>query len=298
MATRFYLPLSGTAAVSPSYSNQAWGDTTIAARHAAVTTRINSTMTDVEFPDDGDDTDKDILVRQHVSDPIAAQTISAQTIKFQIRGAEPFSVNNLYTSIAIYVVSNDGSTVRGVILSLSRDTSELALYLENRQFSATSSQVVAQSGDRIIIETGFGGNPNNNQDHAGTLSYGDDSTTDLGENNTDTAAYNPWVEFANTLDFVGTATFAFPEVDGFVTINWNKTSLLLNSINWDVNSTGSLKILMENAGTPIIDLDITCPNTDSEAIPGTYNLENYNDPDKGERLRWPTDLVFLVSMQS
>ena len=82
-ATRFYLPSSGAAGASPNYT-ASWEDTSIAARLKCVTTKISSAMTTVSFTDD-DETDKDILFRQYVSDPIATQTIQAQTIGFSIR---------------------------------------------------------------------------------------------------------------------------------------------------------------------------------------------------------------------
>jgi fibronectin-binding autotransporter adhesin len=267
MATRFYLPLSGAAAVSPSYSNQAWGDTTIAARHAAVTTRINSTMTDVEFPDDNDDTDKDILFRQYVSDPITAQTISAQTLKFQIRGYEAFSVNNMYASIAVYVVSNDGSTVRGTVLSLTRDNTEFTYYMENRQFSATTTQVVSQSGDRIVIEVGAGGDPNRNQDHACFLSLGDDSSTDLPENDTETLAYNPWVEFANTL------TFATGAVTGSATLSGTGTltgaGIAISTATATLSGTGTLTAAGDKV-TAIVTGSVSMSGTGTLTAAGTF----------------------------
>ena len=197
MATRFYLPYSGTPSVSPAY-NSAWEDTSIVARLNAVTTRISSTMTTVSFSD-ADATNKDILYRQYVSEPLAAQTIAAQTLKFQIRGIESGTGNNMYTAISVRTWN--GSTFQNIISGVLRDATELTTSLVNRQYSVTTTAVTIAAGDRIIIEIGQGGDPATNQSHGGGLSIGDNSTTDLGENNTDTAAYNPWVEFANTLSF-------------------------------------------------------------------------------------------------
>ncbi len=73
MPTRFYLPSTGAAAVSPSYA--AWADTGQAgSRLKAVTTKISSAMAGVYVASvaGGERT----LIRQYVSDPIPAQTIT------------------------------------------------------------------------------------------------------------------------------------------------------------------------------------------------------------------------------
>jgi hypothetical protein len=202
MATRFYLPSTGTPDISPSISAE-WEATHSLIRQNAVTTKIASAMTTIARTTDGNADPQDICFVQYISDPIAGQTISAQTLKFQMRQYEYATGANLFTAIGIRVLSGDGGTVRGTILAVSQDDTELAVdTLTNRQFSATTTEVVAQEGDVIVIEVGYGGDPSPaSQRHNGAISIGDDSATDLGENNTDTAAYNPWVEFANTISF-------------------------------------------------------------------------------------------------
>lgn len=144
--------------------------------------------------------DKAILFRQYVSDPIAAQTISAQTIKMQILGYESNALHNMYVALGIRVVSNDGGTVRGTILSVTKDNVELdANNFVNRQFTATGSSVVAQNGDRIVVEIGTSGSTTTN--HGSNIYIGDNNVTDLPENDTSTNIYNPWLEFAQTINF-------------------------------------------------------------------------------------------------
>jgi hypothetical protein len=198
MATRFYLPYSGAAPVTPDYDVN-WGDTSIAARLPLPTSKTSTTITTITFPQDADDTEKDILFRQYISEPIAAQTITAQTVEFQIRAAEFHALNNLYTTISIRVVSNDGSSVTGTILALTRDATEVTTVLTNRRFTATTSQVIANANDRIVIEIGMGGDPGPNKDHGSTMSIGDNNATDLPEDDTTTDAFNPWVEFPTTI---------------------------------------------------------------------------------------------------
>lgn len=171
-----------------------------------VTTKISSAMTQQTFAD-SDSTNKDILFRQYISDPIAAQTLTAQAVKLQIRGSETSTNNNLFLSWVLRVLSNDGTVVRGTMVAINRGATELATSLTNRADSATSTQVVAESGDRLVLEVGTGGDPTAGSDHSGSISIGDDSGTDLPEDETTTAANNPWMEYAGTIVFDG---LAFP----------------------------------------------------------------------------------------
>ena len=200
MATRFYLPASGSAPASPAYDG-AWDNTTDAARLPLVTTKTSTAMANaaISFSSTAD---VDILQRQWVSEPLAAQTITAQTVKLQIRGWESNSKDTQYTAICIRVVSNDGSTVRGTLVSLTRDGTEFATSLTNRSWSGTCSEVTASANDRLVVELGLGGDPwGNGNASACYISIGDDSATDLPENDTETSAYNPWLEFANDITF-------------------------------------------------------------------------------------------------
>jgi hypothetical protein len=154
--------------------------------------------------------DQDVLCVQYVSDPIASQDIAAQNLKFQIRGMQSLAEDNQCVAIGIRVVSGDGATVRGILLSVTRDLTELAVSSTtptNRAVSVTTTELLAaniQNGDRIVIEIGVGGNPDSpSTGHHGTLVIGDDSASDLPENDTTTSADNPWVQFANTILFQG-----------------------------------------------------------------------------------------------
>ena len=196
MATRFYLPSSGTApSITPAFDS-AWEDTSIAVRLPVTTYKKNTALTTIAF-DDANAANKDVLFRQYISPPLLAQTIAAQTIKFQIRASEPDSGNNLFTVIGIRVVSNNGTSVIGTILSVTRDATEIVLTtLTNRLFSATSSSLAVSEGDRLVIEIGLAGDPGNGKSHDGSIRIGDAAGSDLAENDTATTDDNPWVEFA------------------------------------------------------------------------------------------------------
>src|SRR3990167_2800766 len=200
MATRFYLPSSGAAAVNPNFG-AAWDDTSIATRLKCVTTKIASAMTTVSFAD-AVDTQADVLFRQYVSNPITAQTVDIQTITTSVRCKERATTCNMRFTVRVGIVSNDGVTSRGNVLALSTGGSEINEVALTSMFkSLTSSAVTALDGDREVIEIGISGNPDAGSDHDSDLSIGDDAASDLAGADGDTDADNPWMEFANTITF-------------------------------------------------------------------------------------------------
>lgn len=150
-------------------------------------------------------TDKDAHHRQYVSDPLAAQTIAAQTISAQFQVSEIDAANNLYLTIKVFVVSNDGNTIKETLLAITRDDTEASQgdpgTLENRSFSVTSSAATIEEGDRIVVEVGLGGLPTSNASHDGWMRFGSFGG-DLPVNDTETGTtFRPWLEFADTLLF-------------------------------------------------------------------------------------------------
>jgi len=209
MATRFYLPSSGSAPVSVSVTAD-WEHNNAVSR-ATKTWKTNTSIADTSYSPDGADdiTNRDSMFVQFVSDPLLPQTISAQTLKYAIQGSETNNGNNCSMTLKAFLVSNDGGTVRGTILAIQRDGTELTTTVTNRIDSGTTSSISALYGDRIVFEIGIGGTPTaagGVQGHNGAIRFGDNQSTDLPENDTDTGSTsNPWVEFANNLQFVGAA---------------------------------------------------------------------------------------------
>ncbi len=195
--TRFYLPSTGAAAVSPSFS-AGWEDTASASRLRTITTRISSAMTTINITDLSA-ADRDVLGRQYVSDPLTAQDITVQYIRAQIRTSETLATNNILLAWSIFVVSNDGGTVRGTLVAVHRDDTEFDTTLTNRGDLVYGNAVSAQAGDRIVIEIGGGGAPIVTHDYS--LSIGDDSGTDLAVDDSTTTANNPYIDFSQTLSF-------------------------------------------------------------------------------------------------
>lgn len=151
------------------------------------------------------------LVIQAVGPPLAAQTISGN-IKGQFKCAESAAQGNYTIAVRIFVVSNDGSTVRGTLLSISASDNtaatppEFATTATNRQLQdvaeATSialSSLAIQEGDRLVIE--IGAIDRDAGSRTCTISFGNVSnTTDLPEDNTSTAFSCPWVEFNSDIE--------------------------------------------------------------------------------------------------
>lgn len=192
MATRYYFPSTGAAAVSPAY-DAAWNQTGQADRLRCVTTRISSAMTDKTLTDPGTTV---VLWRQYVSDPIGAQTITG-TVKAQARAMKTGTDQPSY--LGIRVVSNDGAVVRGTLLAVADHVGTLlGGTLTNKTFvdGDTVTSVVAHNNDRLVFEIG---NYQTVSTADPTGNFGDDSGTDLPEDETTTAAYNPWVELSQTI---------------------------------------------------------------------------------------------------
>jgi hypothetical protein len=207
-ATRFYLPSTGTAVISPAYA-AGWVDTSAADNIRCVTQRTNTTMNDEQTGNIN--TQILVLNRQYVSDPIAAQNITG-TVKGQLLGMESAANQDMVSAIGVRVVSNDGSTVRGTLLSITYPVlagNEYGTSHANRYtpVSTAVSSVTAQNGDRIVIEIGCYRYAAGNPPGRCTQRFGDDGATDLPEDQTTTTdTYNPWVEFSADFRFLPSVT--------------------------------------------------------------------------------------------
>jgi hypothetical protein len=202
MATRFYLPSTGAAAVNPAFGG--WDESGSADRVRCVTSKSATAMVDKTVAKGTGATRA--LVRQYVSDPIAAQTITSGTVKGQVRALESAANDNLdLVPLLIRVCSNDGSTFRSPAIIALGDYAaalEFATTLTNRRIADgdSTSEVVAQDGDRIVIEIGIK-NSASGSSVSGTLNFGDDSATDLAEDTSTTTANNPWIELSTDIVF-------------------------------------------------------------------------------------------------
>lgn len=208
MPTRFYFDSADAAAIDLSATpNASWNINDIAfGSLKAVRTRVNSAMVNINFASSivTDSGGVKHVVWQAISDPISAQTISG-TVKGQIRCKEGNALDNFdQACMCIYVVSSDGTVVRGVLLAV-------GAYVAANEFTTGTAMnrmladgdaltsVVAQDNDRIVIEVGSQASAACLGAHNITQVFGDNSATDLAEDETTTTANNPWVEFSGTI---------------------------------------------------------------------------------------------------
>lgn len=209
MATRFYLPSTGAAPVSPAF-NAGWNDSASADRLALVTARINSAMT-LKSRVGNVSANSNYLLRQYVSAPLAAQTVSG-SVRGIARARESDIAADVSAQSFIYVVSGDGATVRGVLSTgwTGAIADEWTATLGTRRVprastvaspNALTSQA-AQDGDRIVIEIGFRAANARSTGPTNEISFGDNSATDFASDTEGvTTANNPWIEFSVTLAF-------------------------------------------------------------------------------------------------
>ena len=199
MASRFYLPASGTAAVSPAF-DATWDVTTTSPRRPLTSggsTSLATQITDTETSAGP----QDVLSAQFVSAPIAAQTITG-TMSVVIPAVESNASTLAYLEVVVRVVSNDGQTVRGTLYS-GIDGTELAWpAVATRIFNAVSvTSVAALTGDRIVVEMGAWFNNVTASARSANIRYGDLNTlTDYALTSAlTTTVERPWVEFSQTI---------------------------------------------------------------------------------------------------
>ena len=196
--TRFYLPNTGAAEISPAFTlESSWTATTNADRITMVRSRISSTMATKAQAAPGTAGGQKWLFRQYVSKPLAAGDVFGALFG-QIRGLESAANDNIDAiSLKVLVVKAD-ATLRGTLLALANygTVAELATSLRNKIIANGDglTKVTALDGDRIVAEIGLT-NTANGTSVSGSLSFGDDSATDLAEDEAATAANNPWLEF-------------------------------------------------------------------------------------------------------
>jgi len=87
------------------------------------------------------------------SKPLAAQTILAQTVQAIMSGFEDLGTANAEWAVQIFVWKNDDTGVRGPVLYLPTQFTEMLADSETEtSASGTSTEVVCLEGDRLIIE--------------------------------------------------------------------------------------------------------------------------------------------------
>jgi hypothetical protein len=218
-----YLPSTGAAAVSPAFG-AGWTQTTNATRLAMVTARISSANASIDGVGNTSTVTRQ-LIRQYVSAALAAQTLTGN-IKGQIR-CTTNAIGSAALAFRLAKCNSDGSSVTEIVAlteAADAETNAPPAFesgtAENRRLETPPSNTFSidvgstgiSSGDRLIFEVGYK-EGSANGGNISTLVIGDDSGTDLAEDETTTSADNPWFELSFDLAFSAgdAASFVKPE---------------------------------------------------------------------------------------
>lgn len=204
-ATRFYLPSTGTPSISPA-TDGSWELTTGYISRNLVRTKISSSELIQSTAHNSSNGTDDVLIAQYISEDLPAGAISG-TVKGVTKARSTNAAADLRTQIVIKVVSSDGSTVRGTLLS--HDTGSLTSEwstsgtLNSRLAPValrtnTLSSVTAQANDHIVIEIGYRRHATVSTSYTGRL-YFQDNASDLPESDSDTTTGDPWIEFSQDI---------------------------------------------------------------------------------------------------
>lgn len=230
--TKFYLPSTGTPSVSPAFGST-WTTTTNADRRDMVTTRISSAFTEKDIGAGGTANPEYQLLRQYVSAPLAAQTISG-TVKGVVRARETSGAASADLAIYVALCDSTGGNIRVLrsVMSSAGDAGDsngvapelnfsagTNADLQNRRFEETTADdfdidltsTAASAGDRLIVEIGYG-DQSGSTTRYGIVEFGDNSASDLAEDETSTTQNSPWVQFSATLTFDSGGTPAVPRL--------------------------------------------------------------------------------------
>ena len=211
MATRLYFPSTTAATLTPAYDTT-WMQTSGALRRRLSNAKLASAFQSHAGTISSDETGGEfILLRQYVTPGLVeGQTITG-TVEGQFRamqnGASPIDANEY---VIIRVFDSTGVTERGVLYDDGVNVGEFATVLTNRKFIPTTSAltpVVAEDVDIIVIEIGVFISCRNTppcEPDVGTVEFGDNSVSDLPEDNTTTDQFCPWIEFSQDLVFGAT----------------------------------------------------------------------------------------------
>jgi hypothetical protein len=153
----------------------------------------------------------DVLCAQHVSDPLTAGATITGTLSFVARCAESVNTGDEFLQLVARVVSGDGATVRGtlyagqtataVTATATDPTGEMTTTASTRSLTVAVSSVAAQTGDRLVIETGAR-SCTAATGHTAFIRYGDPAATaDHALGAGVTTDLVPWVELSATLAF-------------------------------------------------------------------------------------------------
>ncbi len=217
--TRFYLPATTAADVSPAIQG-GWTDTNELLRRRLVKANSGSTTGIGQTVDLGDCDQCYEIDRQYVGEPLAAgQTFTADrtTFKAQAMVKEFDTADNILAAvIGVYLVSDDGATLRCTLLPAEKyngwqsGAQEMSTTSTNETFSKSTNHIqqtcTTIANDRLVVEIGA-------QTHSAgatqqfAITYGETASDCDETDHSVTTTCSPWIEFSNNVLLASEATF-------------------------------------------------------------------------------------------
>jgi hypothetical protein len=218
LATKFYPDPTNAPSVSPAFGCGAsvWDDTTGMERKKLNITKGNNGS--VNFEKSETDTTKDLRygMVQFVSEPLDAITWNHNNVLSSFRMMEDNSGANFDMVVAMAYCDADGSNV--TYLEDEQCTSEATTTLSELGNFETDMALAPDfpQGKRLIVEIGFSAGNTKSTPYTFTFCVTDNSGTDLTWGGSESAAYNSWIQFDETITEAapsGTDYFWPPEGD-------------------------------------------------------------------------------------
>jgi hypothetical protein len=217
--TRFYLPASGTPAVTPGGLGSIWDDTASVPVIPLTTTPSNTALTTTGKAEVDVADAYDVALAQFVSAALPAKSFSGSFIAM-LGFQESISTANMKAQIVVRLVKPDG-TERAVLYAGNSVTavSQVASATDRefasssnhglRRFVAPITPASATAGDFLVVEIGYRANNTVTTSFTGSLRIGDPTAgSDAGlTDDVATTSGRTWIEFAGDLfEAEGTVT--------------------------------------------------------------------------------------------
>lgn len=198
MATRLYLSESRTVDIAPAFA--AFTETDGMLRREMSVHKSGSAMANHTTGQTATAANSSQGIRQYISPPLAAQTIAGGTWKGTIRALESATNDNVDAvrrSLRYWDVSAGAFGGTSLVALGNGTVAEFNASLRAKRIATgtATTGVTVDDGDRLVLDLGYT-NTAIGTSISATLNFGDNSATDLGDNETDTAADNPFIELS------------------------------------------------------------------------------------------------------
>lgn len=207
MATRFFLTNSPPG-FTPSTFQGTYNDTTLASNNVFVLSDVKmGTNAAAAVTETSTTNNYKALHGRWVSPPIAGGTLTAANANYTITHTMARDENsasaNMTVYITVYVTVGDSDAVRGTLIVPFVGATEFATTSTILSYSLQfDNTVVAQAGDRIVVELGYNAANTSATSFTGTVRYGGTAADLATSGTTGVTTNSPWVEFSTSCDAV------------------------------------------------------------------------------------------------